>query len=132
MEGENVSTLEVEQLLSSCVGVRDAVVYGVEVQNYEGRAGMAALVTDDWFDLESFRKHCEAVLPEYARPIFVRLCSEITMTETFKHKKNQLMAESFNPKLTNDALYFFDRVGRCYQSLNEGQFTRINRGQARL
>ncbi|GET89027.1 fatty acid transporter protein-like protein [Leishmania tarentolae] len=46
-KGENVSTLEVSNALNSIhtthVGVREAVVYGVELPGREGRAGMAML-----------------------------------------------------------------------------------------
>ncbi|KAK7197060.1 fatty acid transporter protein-like protein [Novymonas esmeraldas] len=46
-KGENVSTLEVSNALNSIhtahVGVREAVVYGVQVPGREGRAGMAML-----------------------------------------------------------------------------------------
>ena len=42
-KGENVSTMEVEAIVSSVVGLADAVVYGVEIPDTEGRAGMVAI-----------------------------------------------------------------------------------------
>ena len=50
--GENVSTFEVAQTLAGCPGVRDVNVPGVAVPGHEGRAGMAALVTTEDFDLD--------------------------------------------------------------------------------
>ncbi len=37
--GENVSTTEVENALSSVTGISTVVVYGVDVPNCDGRAG---------------------------------------------------------------------------------------------
>jgi len=42
-KGENVSTMEVEATVSAVVGLRDCVVYGVEIPGTEGRAGMVAI-----------------------------------------------------------------------------------------
>ena len=42
--GENVSTIEVEAVLSNVLNQSDTIVYGVEVPGVEGRAGMAAIV----------------------------------------------------------------------------------------
>ncbi|KAF8765033.1 Long-chain fatty acid transport protein 1 like protein [Argiope bruennichi] len=41
--GENVSTMEVEGMISNILHHTDSVVYGVEVPGNEGRAGMAAI-----------------------------------------------------------------------------------------
>lgn len=38
-KGENVSTTEVESVLQPIFAIEDATVYGVEVNNREGRAG---------------------------------------------------------------------------------------------
>jgi fatty-acyl-CoA synthase len=46
-KGENVSTSEVEQALSSCPGVLDIAVYGVTVPYADGRARTAAIVADE-------------------------------------------------------------------------------------
>jgi len=46
-KGENVSTTEVAETITTFAGVREAIVYGVAAVGYEGRAGMAALVVDD-------------------------------------------------------------------------------------
>ncbi len=42
-KGENVSTIEVENMLTEYHKIVEAVVYGVEIPNTNGRAGMAAI-----------------------------------------------------------------------------------------
>lgn len=42
--GENVSTMEVPDILSTYPGVDAAIVYGVVIPGTEGRTGMAAIV----------------------------------------------------------------------------------------
>ncbi len=41
--GENVSTVEVESIISSLVGQRETMVFGVTVPGEEGKAGMAVI-----------------------------------------------------------------------------------------
>lgn len=92
-KGENVSTTEVAVILQSCPGVVDAVVYGVPVAGNDGRVGMAALVANDDFLLNGFATHCLARLPVYARPMFIRLCTSLDLTSTFKLTKADLIRE---------------------------------------
>ena len=42
-KGENVSTNEVEGLISNIIQLTDVCVYGVEVPGNEGKAGMACI-----------------------------------------------------------------------------------------
>ena len=89
-KGENVSTTVVEAVMRGCPGVVDAVVYGVPIAGQEGRAGMAAILTDKTFRLEALTAIAEASLPDYARPLFVRFCRDLDLTGTFKLIKTQL------------------------------------------
>jgi fatty-acyl-CoA synthase len=131
-KGENVSTTEVEAAIAGYAGVVDAVVYGVAVPGMEGRAGMAALVTTDDFDPAIFASHLAERLPEYARPIFLRLCRDIATTGTFKPQKQALAREGFDPAATDDALYAFDRSQRAYAPLSDELHRRITAGDMRL
>src|SRR6266851_324834 len=72
-KGENVSTTEVAETVSACPGVIEAVVYGVTIPGTEGRAGMAAVITNRDFNMVAFRQHLAVCLPEYARPLFLRV-----------------------------------------------------------
>ncbi len=131
-KGENVSTLEVAQALSSCPGVRDIVVYGVPVPGAEGRAGMAAVTPGAAFDLTSFRAHAKERLPAYARPLFLRLCREIEATETFKPKKQLFVAEGFDPSRIRDPLYVDDPSREAYVPLEWSTFKAIRSGGMRV
>jgi len=71
-------------------------------------------------------------LPFYARPLFVRLCSAIDVTETFKPKKQALVSEGFNPQATSDPIYVEDRATDAYVPLNEAIYRRIASGELRF
>jgi fatty-acyl-CoA synthase len=132
-KGENVSTLQVAEALSSCRGVKDITVYGVSVPGADGRAGMAAIAVDEsTFALQEFRSLGKERLPSYARPLFVRLCGAIDMTETFKPKKQALAREGFNPKATSEPIYVADAAADAYVRLDEALYNNIQTGAFRL
>jgi fatty-acyl-CoA synthase len=108
-KGENVSTREVADVLLTVPGVKEAIVYGVAVPVQDGRAGMAALVVDDGFDLADLRGRVESGLPAYDQPLFVRLTDALAVTGTFKPRKIDLTEEGFDPARVRDRLYFHDR-----------------------
>ena len=124
-KGENVSTTEVADLISAYPGVVEAVVYGVAVPGTEGRAGMAAVVVREDFDLVAFRQHLAERLPEYARPLFLRIRREIEMTATFKPKKQDLSREGYDPNATADVIYFNDRVRQAFVKLDAVLYERF-------
>ncbi|HTW52363.1 MAG TPA: long-chain-acyl-CoA synthetase [Stellaceae bacterium] len=131
-KGENVSTTEVEAAIAAYPGVNDAVVYGVSVPGADGRAGMAALVTDSHFDLTGVTAFLTERLPEYARPVFLRLCPQIATTGTFKPQKQALAAEGFSPAAIGDPLYLYDCSQGCFVTLDSDLFRRIQCGALRL
>ncbi len=131
-KGENVSTNEVAEVLSVEQGVEEANVYGVEVPGTDGRAGMAALVATDDFDLESFGRRVEQELAFYARPLFVRLLPQMEITGTFKHRKVDLVKEGFDPARIGDPIYYRDPEKSCYVPLDPIAFDRITRGEIRV
>ena len=95
-KGENVATAEVAAAVRAFPGVVDACVYGVEIPGASGKAGMAALVAAPDFDLAALRAHLAQRLPDYARPLFLRLVSALDVTETFRLKKQALAAEGWD------------------------------------
>lgn len=129
-KGENVSTTEVAEAISTFPGVREAIVYGVAAPGYEGRAGMAALVVDNIaeFDLDALRAHIEKALPSYARPLFLRFRTELEATGTFKPKKSALVAEGFDPAEIEEPLFFDDRAARLYRRLDAALYKAIVSG----
>ena len=67
-KGENVSTMEVSEVLSRYAGVVEACVYGVVVPGTDGRAGMAALRLREGVaaDPVKLAAYCRENLPSYA------------------------------------------------------------------
>ncbi|HYA66463.1 MAG TPA: long-chain-acyl-CoA synthetase, partial [Burkholderiaceae bacterium] len=130
-KGENVSSAEVAGALASCTGVQEAVVYGVAVPGSDGRAGMAALVVAPEFDLPKFHDDVAARLPEYARPLFVRILAAIEATGTFKPKTHELAAQAYDPAVVADALYFCDRNHQRYVPLDAALFAKLQTAAVR-
>jgi fatty-acyl-CoA synthase len=131
-KGENVSTMEVVETISACPGVIEVVVYGVTIPGMEGRAGMAAVIIGRDFDIVAFRQHLAARLPEYARPLFLRIREEIEMTPTFKPKKQDLAREGYDPAVTADAIYFNDRASQSFVRVDATLCKRLQTGNIRL
>ncbi|TPG94016.1 long-chain-acyl-CoA synthetase [Pseudomonas caspiana] len=104
-KGENVSTTEVENILLQHPNISEAVAYGVEVRNTNGRAGMAAitpaesLATLDFSELLAFARK---QMPAYAVPLFLRVKVKMETTGTFKYQKTRLKDEAFDPGKTGD------------------------------
>ena len=131
-KGENVSTAEVLTALGTAPGVLDGVVYGVSVPNADGRAGMAALVVGDDFDLRTFRSQAVRDLPVYARPVFVRLLPALETTGTFKIRKQDLIKEGFDPARVNGPLYVDDSRAGAFVPLDAARYREIVEGRVRL
>ncbi|XP_046350832.1 very long-chain acyl-CoA synthetase-like isoform X4 [Haliotis rufescens] len=129
-KGENVSTTEVANILSSLDFVHDANVYGVTVPGHDGRAGMAALTLYDDRPLtpellRTIWKHSEEHLATYARPMFLRLQKEATLTATFKQRKVELVEEGFDINKILDPLYYADQVTKSYIPIKQDTYSRI-------
>jgi fatty-acyl-CoA synthase len=129
-KGENVATTEVAAALAGAPGVKAASVYGVAVPGQSGKAGMAALDVEDGFDPAQLRAHLALRLPAYARPLFLRLVQGLSLTETFKPKKQALAQDGFDPGVTGDVLYV--DLGDGYVPLDAALYARISSGLMRL
>ena len=104
-KGENVATTQVAQVLAAAPGVAAACVFGVEIPGADGKAGMAALVPGDGFDVVALHAWLVERLPAYARPLLLRLVPDLAMTETFKQKKADLAREGYDPAAVTDPLF---------------------------
>src|SRR5215469_1611328 len=133
-KGENVATYEVSSVIMSFPGIVDATVYGVTIPATDGRAGMAAVVIEDKLnlDLVAFREHITMHLPEYARPLFLRVRKALEMTATFKKMKCNLVNDGYDPRHITDAVYFFDAVRQKFVALDSTIYDRIRSNQTRL
>ncbi|XP_049643655.1 long-chain fatty acid transport protein 1 [Suncus etruscus] len=127
--GENVSTTEVEAVLSRLLGQTDVAVYGVAVPGVEGKAGMAAIADPQGqLNPDELYQDLQKVLAPYARPIFLRLLPRVDTTGTFKIQKTRLQHEGFDPRQTSDRLFFLDLKQGHYLPLDQDVYARICAG----
>ncbi|HYM43804.1 MAG TPA: long-chain-acyl-CoA synthetase [Steroidobacteraceae bacterium] len=131
-KGENVSTTEVAAAIARCPGVIEVAVYGVRVPHADGRAGMAALVAAADFEIAELQRTVAAALPAYARPVFVRIVSQLEITGTFKLRTQELARQGYDPSRVSDALYLADAANGQYRRLDPPLYQRIASGSARL
>ena len=131
-KGENVAASEVAEAITECPGIVDASVYGVAIAGADGRAGMAAVVTDERFDLTDLKTRLAARLPAYACPVFIRICPALDITETFKQKKQELVREGFDPLVVGDPLFFKDAISGDYRKIDAAVHAGILDGTIRL
>ena len=131
-KAENVATGEVAAVLSTFPGVTQANVYGVAVPGYDGRAGMASIVSEGEPDLATLKQHVENNLPHYAQPVFLRLSRESDTTSTFKFKKTNLVKAGFDPAKVSDPIYYADGQTGTYKPVDVDVFSAIHDGSIRL
>ncbi|CAN3130247.1 long-chain-acyl-CoA synthetase FadD6 [Mycobacterium sp. smrl_JER01] len=96
-KGENVATTEVEAAVSTHDQVEECTVFGVEVPDTGGKAGMVAIQLKDGEQLDG-KALAQSVfdkLPGYAVPLFVRVVKELAHTSTFKSQKVDLRKEGY-------------------------------------
>jgi fatty-acyl-CoA synthase len=131
-KGENVSTTEVELALARFEGILEANVYGVQIERHDGRAGMAAIVAKDNLNLTLLHDHLAQALPEYARPLFLRIRGDMDVTTTFKQKKIDILKDGFDPGRVADPIYFNDPQKKAFVRLDADLYRDINAGRIRL
>jgi fatty-acyl-CoA synthase len=116
-KGENVSTAQVAEIIGAYPGIANAVVYGVEIPNADGRAGMAAITLTEGFDPAGLHAWLAERLPAYARPVFLRLCERLETTGTFKPVKARLVQEGYDVAIVTDPVYVVDEEAGTYRPL---------------
>jgi citronellyl-CoA synthetase len=131
-KGENVSTTEVENSISQFASISDAIVYGVEVPETNGRAGMAAiwLKPGESFDAQAFFNYAQSVLPAYAVPLFVRVAKDaMETTGTFKYKKTELKKQAFDIRKMNDEVWVCLPKTKAYQKIDTALLNKISKAE---
>ncbi|XP_037674848.1 bile acyl-CoA synthetase isoform X1 [Choloepus didactylus] len=133
-KGENVSTREVEGVLSLMDFFQEVNVYGVSVPGCEGKVGMAAvqLVPGRTFDGQQLYRHVRAWLPVYAVPHFIRIQDILEVTSTFKLVKSRLVREGFNVGAISDPLFLLDDRAQTFQPLTPETYQAVCDGTWRL
>ncbi|CAL1285537.1 unnamed protein product [Larinioides sclopetarius] len=131
--GENASTCEVENIVSTALGNVSCVVYGMEVPDIEGRAGMAAIqVGPKSVNFSELYQNLSKRLPPYAIPLFLRLSKQVEETGTYKLRKVTYQKEGFNPEEVPDPLFFLDTKQKTYVPLSKELYSDIVAGKLRL
>lgn len=130
--GENVSTTEVEGIIMKIAGLNDCVVYGVDIPNMDGKAGMAAIVDPNIeANLAKLSNGLKSKLPAYSRPVFIRQLESLPMTGTFKLKKRDLQLEGFDVDKIKDKIYLANKDG-TYSLLTREKCEAIQSGKLQL
>ena len=131
-KGENVSTNEVTEAISTFPEIKEVNVYGVTIPGTDGRAGMASIVGSDRLDLVQLRSHLDRELPDYARPIFIRISQEIEVTGTFKNRKVELVKEGIDLAMIKEPIYFNSPVEQKFVPLTQDIHDQIHTGQIKF
>ncbi|XP_062948102.1 long-chain fatty acid transport protein 5 isoform X2 [Cynocephalus volans] len=133
-KGENVSTREVEGVLSLMDFLQEVNVYGVSVPGCEGKVGMAAvqLAPGQTFDGQKLYLHVRSWLPTYATPHFIRVQEALEVTGTFKLVKSRLMREGFNVDVIVDPLFILDNRAQAYRPLTGDVYQAVCEGTWKL
>ena len=134
-KGENVSTTEVENIIDGSGETEEAIVYGVEVPNTNGRAGMATVVPLDAhrdIDMQRLFAYLEENLPPYAIPLFIRVTDAIEKTGTFKYKKADLKEQAYRLNKSDDKVYARLPGTRGYTLLDASMVEQIDNGDFRF
>ncbi|KAK3092545.1 hypothetical protein FSP39_004216 [Pinctada imbricata] len=129
-KGENVSTIEVANILGMLDFIQDVNVYGVQIPGSDGRAGMAAIllkkdqpVTDAV--LCDIYKHCRHHLPSYACPIFLRFVDAMILTQTMKLRKIELIEEGIDLNKIPDPVYVVNTDKQSYKPLTKLNYSSV-------
>ncbi|WP_339425315.1 long-chain-acyl-CoA synthetase [Pseudomonas proteolytica] len=134
-KGENVSTTEVENIFMQYPQITEAVAYGVEIANTNGRAGMAAITPSEslaTLDMRALLQFALSQMPAYAVPLFLRIKVKMETTGTFKYQKVRLKEEAFDPaRVGDDPLYAWLPGTDAYVPVTEQVLVDIQGGKYR-
>ncbi|MBY8984492.1 MAG: AMP-binding protein [Candidatus Lokiarchaeota archaeon] len=133
-KGENVSTLEVENIINDFPDIEMCNVFGVEIPNHDGKAGMAAIKLKSSIDFNptEFAVFVIDKLPKYSIPIFVRVQSELELTGTLKLRKVNLRKQGYNINLIKNAIYIWKSSTQSYKLLEKDDYSMIVAGKMNI
>lgn len=136
-KGENCSTMEVSEVVSSFAGVEEANVYGVKCPGVEdGRAcmvsisGLEELQSQD--KLDALQQLCKKELPSYAQPLFLRFLPVQEITGTFKHQKVQLREAGCDPNKVSDKMFWLSPGTKKYEPFGINEYQQLENGKSKL
>ena len=124
----SVTPSEVETIINSHPYILASNVFGVEIPNAEGRAGMVSIKLDDNldFNLVEFSRFISKELPKYAIPIFIRFQTvPLETTGSFKLRKKNLQNEGFKVNEISDEIFVLLPGNSDYTKLTKEIFQDI-------
>jgi len=127
---ENVPVALVERELLTTPGVLEALVTGVPIPGYDGRVGLAVLVSAPGFDVASLASLASR-LPRSALPRFVRVVSELRRTSSLKLQRRSWATDGVDPERVGDGELWVLENER-YQRLDTEAYRDIVTGKLRL
>ena len=132
--GENVATTEVEAVINAWPQSEDAVVYGVQVPDRDGRCGMVSytLKAGEQLDPSGFAAWLRQCLPKYAVPRFMRIQQAQSLTGTLKHQKAQLKQDGYDLLAIKEPLWVLLPDGAAWVPLTPELRKAIDSGELRL
>jgi crotonobetaine/carnitine-CoA ligase len=134
--GENISTIEVEEVVKKHPAVTDAAVHGVPAEDAEEEVKLWIVPRDgqalDMFDLA---RYCAANLPYFAVPRYIELIESLPRTPTGRVQKFLLRQRGITPDTWDRVGAGFrverDRPGRSDQQAEAGDGTIERQGALR-
>jgi len=136
-KSENVSTTEIENIMSSLITTaEDVVVYPIPIKDQIGNAGMAYIRMrhDQSFSPTGLVKSLLEEVPKYALPMFLRVGTGLDQTSTLKYQKSNLKKVGYNLEScdADDTLYVFDVTKNDYVILDLELLKKIENGEMRF
>ena len=127
-KGENVATVEIADAIGRFPGIAGTNVCRDTTTVPAWRRSPARAISTSQRSTRTLRRS----LPDYARPLFLRVRGDMELTATFKPKKSDLVRDGFDPARTSDAIYFDDRKRNVFVRLDGALHQRIVDGEVRL
>jgi acyl-CoA synthetase (AMP-forming)/AMP-acid ligase II len=90
--GRKLNPLELEQRLTECAGVKQAIVFGVP-SALRGEEPIACIVAEHGTDAGAVFRYCQASLSQWQRPKDIWIVPEIPVNERGKISRRALAAE---------------------------------------
>lgn len=133
-KGENVSTLEVENILDTHEKVLSSAVYGVSIPGTEGKAGMASLMVEfaSEINIDSLSKFISDSLPKYSVPVFLRIREKLALTGSYKITKVNLKKEGYDIEKIKDRIYCWDVTNKAYIPFDRNLHEQLKAGKLKF
>lgn len=132
-KSENVSTIEVADILCRHGPVLCAVVYGVAVSGVDGKAGMATIVFSgdvEDFIFSGFSQYIFEKMSNFTRPLFIRIKRDLDATGTYKFSKQKLVEEGYDINQVSDVIYCMRPDQSGYEKLTGQRYREIVEGRS--